>query len=293
MKQIGRYMALLVLSVAALSACTGVKTFTTAARPGETVALAIDRQTNLKRANVTVTITPATGSPVVYAPLDPRVRSILNLYPDPVSKAVVTQRTDTPTNTGAFIEYWATGGDPDWWQTFMLLDLPAGIAPGVATVSISDSLGAIIAPASVEILTGASTKNGFAFTKFGSTFSADTSSAPVLHAPKDLERSPHIVVDFTGVTIPHAVQIEFSRTPGAGAAYVVNPRGDLKNVTWSDDGTNLKVFITPSTGVTTTQIKDFKFYVAGGLTGITQTNLKAYDQMGVPVSGVAATITEH
>lgn len=293
MNMIGSYRWLVLLAVAALSACTGAKTFTTAARPGETVALAIDRQANLKRANVTVTITPATGSPIVYAPLDPRVRSILNLYPDPVSKAVVTQRTDTPTNTGTFIETWTTEGDPDWWQTFMLLDLPADIAPGVATVSISDSLGAIIAPASVEILTGTSTKNGFAFTKFGSTFSADTAGPPVLHAPKDLERSPHAVVDFTGDTIPHAVQIEFSHTTGVGAAYVVNPRGDLKNITWSDDGTTLKVIVTPTTGLTTTQIKDFKFYVAGGLAGLTQTSLKAYDQIGAPVSGVTVTITQH
>jgi len=94
------------LMMAALSACTGVKTFTTAARPGETVALAIGRQTDLKRANVTVTITPATGPAVVYPPLDTRVRSILNLYPDPVSKAIVLQRTDNPTSTGTSIESW-------------------------------------------------------------------------------------------------------------------------------------------------------------------------------------------
>lgn len=293
MGEIGKYLGLLVVTVATLSACTGVKTFTTAARPGETVALAIDRQSNLKRENVTVTITPATGSPVVYAPGDSRVRSILNLYPDPVSRAMVTHRTDEPTSTGYYIESFVTNGDPDWWQTFMLVDLPTGIAPGMATISISDSLGALIPPTSVEILAGESARNPFAFHKFGSTFSADTTSPPSLRAPWDLERSRHYVVDFTGTTIPHAIQIEFSRTPGAGTAYVVNPRGDLKNVSWSDDGTNLKVFITPSTGVTTTQIKDFKFYVAGGVTGITQTNLKAYDHMGVPVSGVAATITEH
>src|SRR3569832_2542990 len=97
---------------AAISACTGVKTFTTAARPGETVALAIGRQTDLKRANVTVTITPATGPAVVYPPLDTRVRSIHNLYPDPVSKAIVLLRTDTPKRTGSSIESRVTSGDP-------------------------------------------------------------------------------------------------------------------------------------------------------------------------------------
>lgn len=292
MKKTRRYWGPIMLMMAALSACTGVKTFTTAARPGETVALAIGRQTDLKRANVTVTITPATGPAVVYPPLDTRVRSILNLYPDPVSKAIVLQRTDNPTSTGTSIESWVTYGDPDWWQTFMLLDLPTGIAPGTATISITDTLGAVITPASVEVLTGESTRNGFAFNQFGYTFSADSAS-PQLRAPKDFERATQYVVEFTGDTIPHAVQIEFSHTPSVGAAYVVNPRGDLKNVTWSDDGSNLKVFITPSTGLTTTQIKDFKFYVAGGLTGLSQTHLKAYDQLGVPVSGVTATITQH
>lgn len=290
MKKIGRWLGMVALAVAALSACTGVKTFTTAARPGETVALAIGRQHELKRANVTVTISPLTGSPVVYAPLDPRVRSILNLYPDPVSKAVVKQRTDNITSAGIFIESYVTDGDPDWWQTFMLLDLPAGIGPGAATISIADSLGAVIAPATVEVLTGTSNKNSFDFNQFGYSFSA---GGPEIRATEVFERAPQYVVDFAGETIPHAVQIEFSHGPGIGAAYVVNPRGDLKNVTWSDDGSNLKVIVTPTTGVTTTQIKDFKFYVAGGLTSLTQTNLKAYDQAGVPVNGVAATITQH
>lgn len=293
MKKIRRYFGLGLLAVAALSACTGVNTFTTAARPGETVALAIGRQHELKRSNVTVTITPATGSPIVYAPLDTRVRSILNLYPDPVSIAVVTDRTVEPTSTGSAINSWVTYGDPDWWQTFMLVDLPAGIAPGTATISISDSLGAIITPARVEVLTGTSNKNAFVFKQFGIDFSADSVSAPTIRATKDFERASQYVVDFAGTTIPHALQIQFSHTSGVGAAYVVNPRGDLKNVTWSDDGTNLKVFVTPSTGLTTTQIKDFKFYVAGGLTGLTKSDLKAYDQMGVPVSGVTATIIKH
>lgn len=293
MKKAWGVLSLVLFAVAALSACTGVKTFTTAARPGETVALAIGRQHELKRVNVTVTITPATGPAVVYSPLDPRVRSILNLYPDPVSKAIVRQRTDNPTSIGFPIEQLITNFDPDWWQTFMLLDLPTDIAPGAATISITDSLGAVISPASVEVLTGVSLKNKFGVTYGGSTWSVDSTAGPVLTAPKDLERESHYVVEFAGDSIPHAAQIEFSHATGVGAAYVVNPRGDLKNITWSDDGTHLKVIVTPATGLTTTQIKDFKFYVTGGVTELTLTNLKAYDEMGVPVSGVTATIIQH
>lgn len=292
MKKTSRYWGPIILIMTGLSACTGVNTFTTAARPGETVALAIGRQTNLKRANVTVTVTPATGPAVVYLPLDARVRSILNVYPDPVSKAVVLQRTENQTSTGGVIESWVTAGDPDWWQTFMLLDLPAGIAPGVASISIADSLGAVITPASVEVLSGQSSRNGFSFYQWGSVFSADSADPPVIRAPKDFERADRYVVEFTAEVVPHSIQIELSHSPGVGTAYVVNPRGDLKNVTWTDDGSNLKVFITPTTGLTTTQIKDFKFYVVGGLTGLSQTRLTAYDQLGNPISGVTPTITQ-
>ena len=38
------------------------------------------------------------------------------------------------------------------------------------------------------------------------------------------------------------------------------------------------------------QMIDFKFYISGGITGITPTNLKAYDINGVPVSGVSFAI---
>lgn len=282
-----------VLLTAALCACTGTKTFTTAARPGETVALAIDRQANLKRANVTVTITPATGAPVVYPPLDTRVRSILNLYPDPVSKAVVLNRTDEPTATGSFIDMFTTGGDPDWWQTFMLIDLPQGIAPGVATISIVDTQGALIEPVTVEVLTGASTKNVFEIRKFGIAFSVDTNAGPVIHAPYDLERVKHTVVEFTGTTVPYAIQIEFTHTTGANVAYAVNPRGDLKNLAWVDDGARIKVILTPAADKTERRIQDFKFYLAGNLTGLIQTGLKAYDQNGGPVPGIAATLTQY
>ncbi len=59
---------------------------------------------------------------------------------------------------------------------------------------------------------------------------------------------------------------------------------------WNDDGTNLTVILTPTQGVTLTQMLDFKFYIAGGITGLTQTSLKAYDVNGAPLSGVTASI---
>lgn len=293
MRNCQAYSVVTALAVLTLSACTGLKTFTTAARPGETVALAIDRQTNLKRANVTVTIMPATGIPVVYPPGDPRVRSILNLYPDPVSRAAVLNRTDTPTNTGVFIDSSVTNGDPDWWQTFMLVDLPEGIAPGMATISIADSQGAHIEPSTVEILPGTSKRNLFSIQKSPVIVSVDSDGPPSIHAPRDFERSLHTTVEFTGTPVPYAIQIEFTHTTGDNVAYAVNPRGDLKNLAWSDNGSHIKVILTPASDMADRRIQDFKFYLAGSLAGLTQTSLMAYDESGVAVSGVTATITQH
>lgn len=129
--------------------------------------------------------------------------------------------------------------------------------------------------------------------KFGTTFSVDTNSPPALRAPRDLERSPHTVVEFTGTTAPYAIQIEFIHTTGANVAYAVNPRGDLKNLAWVDDGARIKVILTPVSDMADRRIQDFKFYLAGNLAGLIQTGLKAYDRNGDPVPGVAATLTQY
>jgi hypothetical protein len=80
--------------VMSLAACVGVQTFTPAARQGDTVALAVGWQKHLLRSNITVTITDALGVVTTYAPNDAHVRAIINMYPDPVSRAVVGTMTN-------------------------------------------------------------------------------------------------------------------------------------------------------------------------------------------------------
>ena len=88
----------------------------------------------------------------------------------------------------------------------------------------------------------------------------------------------------------NSIQFEFTHTPAVGKTWIVNPRGDLKNVLWSDTGSGVRVILTPTAGATLSQMIDFKFYISGGISGITPTNLKAYDINGVPVSGVSFAI---
>jgi hypothetical protein len=108
-------------------------------------------------------------------------------------------------------------------------------------------------------------------------------------------RVPHFTVGFNGSTVPFAIQVYLSHAPdadhgGSGRAYVINPRGDLKNVTWSDTGTNMRVIISPAKTQALSNIHDYKFYIAGGVTNLAVSNVKAVDIDGNAVSGVTATI---
>ncbi len=286
-------------------ACVGTQTFTPAARPGDTVALALGWQKNLARQNVTVTITDAVGTVTTYAPNDTHVRGIVNMYPDPASRAVVGTMTGQDlgyqaTNTGRLINGFATNTptgehDDDWWQTTMLLDLPTTLAIGTATIAIADSGGASIQPANIAVLPGTGSSNNFTiYAPWGGTPSLLSTWPQLLDS---MERADRYTVSFStyqdangNYVIPHSLQVQFTHTLNVGKTWVVNPRGDIKNVVWNDDGTNITVLLIPTNGQTLTQMLDFKFYIAGGITGLTQTGLKAYDINGNAMSGVTASI---
>jgi len=110
-----------------------------------------------------------------------------------------------------------------------------------------------------------------------------------------MQRAGHYTVNISGSTVPYAVQLDLVHAPdvdhgGAGKAHVINPRGDIKNVSWRDDGSNLRVMLMPAKGVALGNMKDFKFYVAGGVTGLNIISVKAVDTNGNPVAGVTGSI---
>jgi len=290
-------LVLLLPLVVALGGCVGAQTFGTAARAGDTVAVEIGRQLNLARQNVTLTVYDAVGAVTTYGPNDSHVRGIVDMYPDPVSRAVVGTMTNqdlgyNATTTGYLINSQVTQNDGDWFQTVMVLDLPASMAMGDATVSITDnSTGTTISPSTVTVVPGAGSSNLFTvWMPWGNTVPLlSPSFYPNLLA--SMERADRFTVTFaTSTVIPHSIQMTFAHTSGVGVPWIVNPRGDIKNVVWHDDGTTMTVLVTPTQGTTLTRIKDFKFYIAGGVSGLTQTSLRAYDINGVAVSGVTATV---
>jgi hypothetical protein len=279
-----------ILAIVALGGCIGTRTFHDAARAGDTVALAAGWKHYYTRDNITVTITPSSGSSIVLPPNSPAVRAIVNLYPDPISSVMASpgsgqDLTPSAQSYASQVNTFFTFGDKDWWQTTVFLDLPSTLPVGTANININNPQGENL-NAQVEIIPGTGQPNGFQATTGAITPSQLAS----------LERVGHYTISFSGSTIPFAIQIDLSHNPdvdhgGTGRAYVVNPRGDLKNVAWKDDGTNLRLILTPAKGLVLGNMKDFKCYVAGGITGLQVVNVKAFDINGNPISEVTASVT--
>jgi hypothetical protein len=276
LRLLGMGLALISI-IPGLTGCAGTKAFTTAARAGDTVALAVGWNKNVSRANLSAVITPASGGSVTYNPGDTNIRAVFNMYPDPVSRLVVGTETNQSLGYnanvhGASLGGLVTGDDKDLSQTMVLLNLPASLAVGNATVDLY--AGATpLSTHTVQILSGTGSANLF-------EGAAGSLTAEQL---RTLERAAASVVTFSAVIVPHSIYLEVPHTFGVGVPWVVNPRGDLKNVSWTDTGSVLKIVITPVSGASIPQIGHFKFYISGGLTGFGAPYVKAYDVNGSPL----------
>jgi len=277
-----------------LGGCAAVKTFSVAARPGDTVALATGWNQPVNRNNITAQFTDANGVVVTYAPGSTGIRTVVQLYPDPVSKLMVEYATGQTSGTGLMygpgigydIDNNITNSDADWSQTVVYLDLPTTLAEGAANISLFGPNGSLTAsPITVEVIAGTGVRNYFQ-TQNGVNA---TGSLPLL------ERRKYYTVTFSGPTIPDSIQVDLTRPAGTAIPWVVNTRGDLKNVTWRDDGaTNLRVMLSPSHGVPLADMKHYKFYVASGvpLAGLlTVASVVAYDASGYPVPDIVAEVS--
>lgn len=198
----------LLVALAILSGCAATQTFNTAARADDTVALAVGWQKTLVRDNIKVTITPVSGSPVVYQPNDSAARGIINLYTDPISNVVIGTNLNNDLDVdaigiGSAINQVRTGADRDWWLTTLFLDLPSSLAVGTATIAISDAAtNAVIQSSTVAILPGIGSANLFSdyqssATTVGSGSNILTGSSGIYpHVLLSLERTPHVTLTF-------------------------------------------------------------------------------------------------
>jgi uncharacterized protein YceK len=284
---------LIVVIAVAASGCAGRQTFSDTAREGETVAVAAGLMHSFTRENITVTITPASGSPVTYPANDPAIRAVTNLYADPLSSIVISREignNETPfaqTYAGTVASFF-TGDDKDWWQTLVILDLPTPMAAGLATVDVSTLDGTETASATLNIVAGTGAPNSLDAEVLGPLQQDQLTS---------LQRVEHYTVQFSGspTTTPYAIQVDLTHDAdrnngGTGLAYVVNPIGYIKNAAWSDDGTSTRVILTPTNAGQIRALSDFKFYVAGRVTNLAISSVQAFDESGAPVSGVFAAV---
>jgi hypothetical protein len=189
----------------------------------------------------------------------------------------------SPANGGS-VRY-ATGGVNDWFDTFVLLDLPNTLAPGVVTIEFSSNGTPIGNSITVEVLPGTpALRNKFLM---GGAWGGLPGWI------RSIERAPHFAVRFTGPVgiVPHSIQADFTRTLAAsGNSWVTHGRGDIMNISWVDNGPLLKVMQTPVKGATTNLLSDFNFYVTGAVTALDINSVKAYDIAGNQIAGFSASL---
>lgn len=275
-----------------LSACSGVQTYPNKASAGDTVTVGLGWQKNFNRENTTVHITPSVGPVITLEPGNPAVRAMINFYPDPVSYLLVGRETDQDENFnygatyGFMIDTYFTGGDKDIWQTAAFIDLPVTMPLGDALIELENDAGESVT-SSVLVVEGQGSSDQFDAQYNGPLTQLQLSS---------LERSPHYEVAFSGTDIPYAIELIISHAPvidhgGSGKVYIVNPRGDIKNLFWSDTGTLLKVQITPTSVSVLNNFHDFKFYLAGGVQSPVIGEVRGYDINGNLLNGITASLS--
>lgn len=299
----GMNCLVIVVLIAFLTGCAGKISMPASARAGDTITLGAGWKKTFDRGNVTVTITGADSSVVTYLPGNPAVRAIMNLYPDPLSYLVVGTRMGLGTDYyrqgvsyGSSINSFFTGNDPDWWQTSIYLDLPSSLPVGTANVRFQSTGGETYGPVPVQIIAGQGSP---------SLFTAEILGPMTPMHLQTMERMESYAVNFTGgSTVAAAIQVDLTHTPdfsagGLGRAFAVNPRGEMKNLTWTDNGTHMRVLLLTSGDGSSKDVyyssgtygwKYFKFYVTGGVNSVAVTSVKAYDIVGNPIAGVMATV---
>lgn len=276
-----------------LSGCSAVKPFPNTARAGDSIALVTGWKQGFSRGNITVTITPSIGSPVTYLPGSPAVRAAVNFYPDPLSGIVLSQKIGDDLTPYAQvysdqINLMFTAGDKDWWQTVLFIDLPSSLASGAASIDIVSAATGETYSTTVDIIDGDGQADGF---------DAEFNGPLNDYQLASLERVGHYVLSFSASTVPYAIQLELSHDPdaangGSGHAYVVTSSANLVSALWRDNGTNLSIVLTPTQMGASLNIQDFKFYIAGGITGLQLDTVQAVDIDGAPVSGVTGTLEQ-
>lgn len=289
------YKIFALLICVSLASCGGLRTFHEYARAGDTVAIPVGMQPDFSKDNITVTITPSSGPQIVLDATDPTIRAVINFYPDPISNMIVSREIGediTPfAQTYATTALFTANDDKDYFQTTVFVDLPSSpldLPEGLTEIMVSNDTG-ISHTATLDIISGAGTSN---------TFNSNFNNGLLLDDAMldSLARSSHTEVSFDATTLPHAIEVVISHDPdttagGTGKATAINPLGYRKNLSWNDDGINMKIILLQSKDGIIDNMNDYKFYISGSTTNLQLVSVNGYDANGNEVPGITTTLT--
>lgn len=267
---------LLILSFMFLQGCAGVNTFPTIARAGDTVSLMVGGSENARKENISITLKDINNIEWDLQALG-LVRSVFSVRPDGRSEGL---------HYSTYLELvtpWGFGHEPI--QTVLVIDVPTGVAPGIATVSVStnttDNSAGIGMPYSInlEIIAGAGSTDNFLFKHI---ITGDTSTDF-----SRVEPLPHAKISFSTGTVVGAASliIDFDEavlTPDDLTIYV--PQSTVRDpatgtfdktqrmVNWRQDGQQLFVDVISPQGIDSGFLNLYVLHPRG-LSGVPDFNL--------------------
>jgi hypothetical protein len=298
------WLARLIPVLFLISGCTSLAPFPIAARSFDTIALAVGSQEGMTKVNTQVFYTPISppGAPVN---ITSGVRSIFNIFADPTSNAF--SKTNTNTNLNFKYLHREEG------QTVIALDLPSlPVSTGVINVTTTvpqpvplesgsglyayPDLNTINIP--FEILAGTGSPNPFDFaTTFGGTLAGNLALLRPRHQalvkPPLSDFSSNWPTTFGAIELVMNLPMVDDNGPVTEdsirvVAQDMNSFTDSRaQMTWSYNGTDLKVIFISTTGKL--QYYEPRFAVVGETADFTSTPVISsatyYDINGIPAVG--------
>jgi hypothetical protein len=258
-------LAGILLLLAGLPACTGVNTFPLIARAGDTVSVMVGGSEQARKETISVSLTDANGQPWDLKSLG-LVRSVFNLRMDGHAHGLhYSPYADQNIS-------WLLGHEP--LQTVMVVDVPSGVAPGPATMTISlnaaDNSSGIADPFTVnmDIISGTGRSDSF-LRQDGSTGGSPADLGKLEPAPraKITFGAAHIeigaaslVVDFDETVLnPNDINVYVPEATVRELSF-----GDTQRmVYWRHDGNQLYVDIIAPQGIKLRYLRVFVVHPRG------------------------------
>jgi len=275
-----------ILGVLLLQGCAAVNTFPTIARAGDTVSLLVGGSEDARKETISITLTDVNSNVWDLQALG-KVRSVFSVRPDGRAEGL---------HYSSYLELvlpWGFGHEPV--QTVLVIDVPDGVASGMATLNVStnttDNSSGFGEPFAInlEIIPGAGSTDDFLFKH---VITGDT--------PTDfsrLEPLPHAKISFVSGTAVAAVSLEVDFDESILPADDLNlyvPQSTVRDlasntfdktqrmVYWRQDGQQLFVDIISPQGIDSGFLNVYVLHPRGltGAPGFSLLNAQVYDVNG-------------